>query len=358
MFKKNKRGSTLVLVIMVMAVLSILSFALLNVVYSDVKQVSFLEKDTKAFYIARAGALIVSDYILESGNIDYIKNNAPIEGTIDKGSYEVYIDGENTIVSTGKVDNITETIKLALTIKKNKNLSDIFEDDLAIAVNEDIDRTKVKVYGNIYSSGNIDSKQQNDKDYTEFDFKYSPPKIPNYKGDGYIYLKNNDEYTIYNSNSYNKIEIKKGTLRIDTTTQETIKIVVNTLSIKNGDIEIIGEGNVVFYITGSAEFENDFNIPEMVFIVDKNASMSFKNIDSGKKDGFNGFIYGPEATINIDHSNVSIIGGIITKNLVYKENNGHGNDPIIKHKDFPNDLDMELEVDGDKRFELGDWGSD
>ncbi|MTI70165.1 MAG: hypothetical protein FH751_07940 [Firmicutes bacterium] len=358
MFFKNKRGSTLVLVIMVMAVLSILSFALLNVVYSDVKQVSFLEKDTKAFYIARAGALIVSDYILESGNIDYIKNNAPIEGTIDKGSYEVYINGENTIVSTGKVDNVTETIKLSLTIKKNKNLSDLFEDDLAIAVNEDIDRNKVDVYGNIYSSGNIYSKQQNDKDQTEFNFKYTSPKIPNYEGFEEIYLKNKDEYTIYNSKGFNKIEIKKGNLKIDTTNQETIKIVVNNLSIKNGDIEIMGDGNVVFYITESGEFENDFNIPEMVFIVDKNASMSFKNIDSGKKDGFNGFIYGPEATVDINHPNISIQGAIITKNLIYKEDNSPVNNSQIYHKKFPNDLDMELEVEGDKSFELGDWGSD
>jgi Tfp pilus assembly protein PilX len=129
---KTDRGSVLVAVIMVFAVLSILSITTLSLMASENKQSMYNQNKTQAFYMAKSGAdtveaALISQLATYSGDVDAQKEfldvyNTPRVISIDvDGVKEVVvknevIDGNRilTIQSTSEYRNIEQTVKKAL----------------------------------------------------------------------------------------------------------------------------------------------------------------------------------------------------------------------------------------------------
>lgn len=137
--KNNKKGSTLVIVVMVFAVLMIFGTFLLSFTVTETKQAMYYQNKTQAYYIAKSGADIVEDALISSLNdtksishynslLDYYK--APkeviienIDGFINPVIIVVEeIEGQNvlTITTTAEHANIRQNVKKVLYSEYNK----------------------------------------------------------------------------------------------------------------------------------------------------------------------------------------------------------------------------------------------
>lgn len=129
---KNNRGSTLVAVIMMFAVLSILGFTTLSFMLAENKQAIYNQNKTKAYYIAKSGADTVeaalvsqlatysSDTTAQRAFLDVYNTEKEIDVDID-GVTEVIVKNELiganrvlTIQSTAEYRGIEQTVKKAL----------------------------------------------------------------------------------------------------------------------------------------------------------------------------------------------------------------------------------------------------
>ncbi|MEW9123785.1 MAG: hypothetical protein AB2421_13830 [Thermotaleaceae bacterium] len=132
---KNEKGSSLILILMIMMVIVILSTAVLQLTSTELLQVSIEEKSKRAYYLARAGAeAAVSAWLQEAASnkpegalkrvylnldTDTFQLNKP---TACGGYFDVTIEkidepgserhGFTQITSTGTVDNYSRTVRI------------------------------------------------------------------------------------------------------------------------------------------------------------------------------------------------------------------------------------------------------
>jgi hypothetical protein len=116
---KEKRGSAIITVLIVMGVLTLLGAAILQYSVNDNLQVHNDEKRMQAHYLARSGAEAVANYIMNhSDEVDELvgKETEPVE--LGKGTFKVKVTEQNPegllIESTGYVDDFERTVKLQL----------------------------------------------------------------------------------------------------------------------------------------------------------------------------------------------------------------------------------------------------
>lgn len=116
------KGLAMPLVLLVMFVMTLLSAALWQYSMKDLKHVTIEEKRMQAHYLARSGAELVRDYLIAHPD----EFNSIKDLTSETQSYQnnsnnfftvkVYEDehGTRLIESTGKVDDVSETLILEM----------------------------------------------------------------------------------------------------------------------------------------------------------------------------------------------------------------------------------------------------
>lgn len=195
----NKKGSTLVMAIVLVALMSVLALGLFTIIVSDKKQVVQQDDYMQCYYIARAGTDAVAEHIInnpleiesfsaksDDGNLDGdgdFDNDDKIDVSslvhLGNGNFETYViqkdwndDGtisEVEIVSTGYVGNRSKTVSLNL--KQPEFNSAIFSDE-----SFSLDLTDI-IHGHVGSNGAIhgNAKERLDDDenyeYMEVDIK-------------------------------------------------------------------------------------------------------------------------------------------------------------------------------------------
>lgn len=118
MFLGNRRGSILVTVLAVVAVITVLGAVLGGAALNDQKQAKRQQKNNEAFYLARSGAEAVAAMLLkEQDKIgDYIGQTT--EASLGSGRFSVTVgegeNGEILITSTGFSGDWSEKITLSL----------------------------------------------------------------------------------------------------------------------------------------------------------------------------------------------------------------------------------------------------
>lgn len=129
----NKKGSTLAMLIVIIAILSVLSLTVLKISLTDNLQYVQQDKKMQSYYLAKAGADIVAEHLIDNldiilGDDDFVKSGeeSVIEasGGLDNsvGDYSVLVnrvfDGDDVsdvvIKSTGTLENQVTRIQLTL----------------------------------------------------------------------------------------------------------------------------------------------------------------------------------------------------------------------------------------------------
>lgn len=116
--KHNEQGSALLLAIIITMILLVLGGALASFSLIEKGQVGRDEGDLKAYYIARSGADLVAQAVLENeDDFEDIKGKTTKPVTLGQGSFTAKIEPISSgarIVSTGVVGNRKRTVSLVL----------------------------------------------------------------------------------------------------------------------------------------------------------------------------------------------------------------------------------------------------
>lgn len=205
---KKKKGAALVIVLMVLVVLSIFAVTFIDVNFNEQKQIIRVDKKTKAYYIARAGAESTANYIINNHKKAAALKSAGKSNPVSfgAGNFTVQVnekaDGTLSIESEGIVNNVKNSVVMNLNKLK---ATDIFKGSIASKGNLNVTGMKT-VTGDLEST---DGTVIAPYDYTysvvsESHNVYNEPDLPtgltaqgsiNTKNDGPTIINSDGQYT-------------------------------------------------------------------------------------------------------------------------------------------------------------------
>ncbi len=352
-FDKENKGYFLVSTFIILLILLTVGAIILNITLAEYKQAEKDKNRVKAYYLARSGAELTADSIidgeipLEENNYDLMENNGKLISSInitsDSGSSDYIIESISP-----DINGVTETVRLKLEFTSIFD-SALFADGDIQLHNNTIVIGDVESRGSINDNGNIDGEIiQNsereiplidhwpDENEEPFDNKVDLP-TPGWNGNGQP-----SNFEISESGYYEDIEIKNNeVLTIDTTGKDNVKILTDNMNIK-GTIDITGDGAVSFYAKEGKQIQTpNVYIPNEIYIYlgNENDFTIIANSD------FNGFIHAPKGTVELQSSGTTVNGSIIAKNITGQGSNVMG---TIKYKS--------PSIDDIKTLVKGNWG--
>lgn len=317
-YLKNENGSALAFLLVTLVVLSIIGVGLLNTSLGDTKIVEYQESTKQAYYLARSGADSVAYHIINNPtSANNLISKTPVDNSsLGNGIFRVAVNqlanSNLELVSTGTVNNVNKAITLILELQ---DASGIFQH--AVFSDESINLDGLySISGNVGSNGSIEGDKvirdvgykdspYSNVTYPEPDFPTSLTPSGNYElknGDGFI--EASGEYGTFSTDPNSNLTFGK----VDETSN--IRIVVDDLSIK-GNVEVVGDTTLSFYINSSANFQTprliSDNNPNKVFIYLK--ADSELSLSAGME--FTGYIYGPSADIKHWSNKTQINGAVV-----------------------------------------------
>lgn len=342
----SKKGSALLSVLIMTSILSIFGLLILGVSLAETKYAVYMEKNSQAYYVARAGADAMAEYIIK--NPDELNNVVakPGEGEIAGGRFKttVYLQGSDIYIeSKGTLENIPEAT-VTLVLRKSYGAFDhaVFSDEDLSLENSIIAgdagtnsskgnsmKGKAKVDGEFYTGPEttIDS----DGDYSTFDkadkigdgsitgnitileeeIVFPPIDLSNFPDATNMQeLPNTVDQTGYYS------AIKKS-VTFNTGSGSKLWVRVDKIDLKGNDyIKITGDadsgGELHILITDSISFGGTTNI-----ILENNAKVFIyysgtEDVVISGSSNFQGIIYAPDANVDWNGGGgVNIINGSI-----------------------------------------------
>ncbi len=298
---KEKKGSAIITVLIVMGVLTLLGTAILQYSVNDNLQVFNDEKRMQAHYLARSGAEAVADYIINHPyEVDELVGKAakpvePDEETLQatlKGTFDVVVtkSGDGYLItSTGYVDGFERTVKLTmLPYGQGYGLG-----EFAVFCNSGIDlKQNTTIVGNVGTNATEKGSITCNGKYTingdvlvgpggdpddviagdhtingetgqlDSEIKYQVPEFPAFPDlddKGSIELGNEGSDIISNDGYYQKIELGNGSKLTIDVGSDVRNVVVENLIVE-GDIEIKGDGCLNLYVTDLEPINGNINI--------------------------------------------------------------------------------------------------
>ncbi len=356
---RQEDGLALPLVLILMVVLALLGTALWHYSMSDLKQAVQSEQRTRAYYVARAGAESVANYLLK--NPDSLAqimqvNTAALsaEQTIEAaelgeaGKLQVKVETTETsrIVITGMaaIDAVNETVSVVL------DTHEMF-DGTIYSLGSMTFHQNATVTGDLVSGGSINPPDNHTGSILEETYISFPPPIFPEEPDFYhgeLLVANNDSHTVETSppDKFQKTNIgNNATLSFNTTmsnetlaveskqfetsnngklsfnlNNSTTTLVADEISIRG--LEITGTGAVEIYVRSKINIQtplaSDMQISEnaiLIIYLDQGCVMEML-----ANSHLIALVYGPEATVEIN-GNADFTGAMIVEQL--KGNKGN-----------------------------------
>jgi hypothetical protein len=358
---KEKRGSAIITVLIVMGVLTLLGAAILQYSVNDNLQVHNDEKRMQAHYLARSGAEAVANYIMNhSDEVDELvgKETEPVE--LGKGTFKVKVTEQNPegllIESTGYVDDFERTVKLQLLPYGSHGLGDFAlfcnsglnaHNHFTVMGDGDVGtnaedpgsiefHNQININGKILVpngdpnivTGNVEIGRLASK------VTFAIPDFPNFPklvSNSPIRL-NSDKLKIEEDGDYGSIKSGKNeslSLEIHVGDKDNVReVVVNELTAdKDLTIELVGDGRLKLYVksllrAGKTCNINDGSVNALTVYMGNNSEIQFIN------DGvFKGTIFFKNKG-NITITKMVIYGHIISAGKEELVINGHNNTTI------------------------------
>lgn len=363
MFKSdNNKGIAFILVLIIMTVSAIVIAIILSINTADAKEASNQEQRMQARYIARAGAdaaaKYVQDHTSEFNPLTFTSKSIPTTA-IGEGSFSAEItkpyNGSIIVQSIGVVAGLTEQVSITLSkgsynglftgIRQTENqpmdlsgLAITYETGATPDVEGNVESTNETEINlsdnnpNNEADPNITKKVNNDSagqvilppDYLTYtDTAQKVAQTTTLTGNYYLssLSKGNNETIIFNTQGGNQ------------------NIVVDNISFggSQGTVEIVGGGVVHLYILNSGSIDNPVNVnqgtPAQLFIyVDQGAVLALQ-----ANCNLYGYIYAPEATVELQSDQTQISGAIIGN--ILRKNSTQGPHGQFHYVPLPDDTD-------------------
>lgn len=292
---KSENGYVLVTTLIAIIFISLIGAALLRLAYSDYMNTNFYVRHRQAYYIARAGAGAVSQWIKDSDNDvdDLISDGETISSepvNFGEGTYLITLNRNgNTfeIISNGKVNNIEKSIKVVLKKEDSFSIDHTVFADQGLSIgnifsgNNDYSDLEL-IFGTNLIAGSEDVDIHNgvenyiDIEY-DLNFTYELPDFPEDNFDTTYNTLDSDYLHSYNFSDnrfdYDSLSLKnKETLTIDIYGSEDFNIYLNELDIA-GDIVVnrSGDGGVLnIFVKEDFKTNGNFAINEDGAVEDVN----------------------------------------------------------------------------------------
>lgn len=336
---KNRKGSILVMTLMVFVVLMIFGTFILGFMVTENKMSINHQNKTQAYYIARSGVVAVEAAIMDmdEDERENLMKSIPVDAEIDnlefnKGSLELVSikkDGNNIIIeSKAKINNIKQTVKKVIEVEEVSGGSKV-EIDTAVHANGKITIKSGEVRGDVTSNqGPIEKTQYNGKIIGKEEIVNPPkeyslpifpekdkdiedlPEFPAYnplvdKSDNLVFSGSINEITIDSNMQYEKIEIPYSKSLIIDASKSDVNIWVEEINLlgtdkAHGNIRILGSNTVNIYI------KENFKINSSLPITKTNKLAGVNIYYGGKNISINGVEQGIiPANIYLNPSNLS-----------------------------------------------------
>jgi|GEM_PF-2310477 len=362
---KGEKGSSLVMVLIIMGVLTILGAVFQFFSLTEHQQVVNDEKRMQAYYLARSGAEAVADYIIKNpDDVDELLGEESDPVDLSEGSFKVKVTEINPekpdegllIESTGNVDGFERTVKLQLLPYGSHGLGDFAlfcnsglnaHNHFTVMGDGDVGtnaedpgsiefHNQININGKILVpngdpnivTGNVEIGRLASK------VTFAIPDFPNFPklvSNSPIRL-NSDKLKIEEDGDYGSIKSGKNeslSLEIHVGDKDNVReVVVNELTAdKDLTIELVGDGRLKLYVksllrAGKTCNINDGSVNALTVYMGNNSEIQFIN------DGvFKGTIFFKNKG-NITITKMVIYGHIISAGKEELVINGHNNTTI------------------------------
>lgn len=352
---QNAKGGSFILVLMVMAVLSILGAMILTISLSETKQTVYQDKVMQAYYLARSGADSVATYIVGHPKQAQTLISAPESDSnneLGNGTFKVDVQpgvvaNEINVCATGTVGNVQNTVRAVL---RKLGAWEIL--DKAIYSDGALDITGMEVSGDVQSAGNIVYSNNGSNAYYGTPYSYSPRELL------LADFPTPPQYTAYTMPATHTLTVKNTTKVINSSCtidnvvidnngylnvaagSGTVQLVVNNLTVKNElNISASGTGRVELYVnnlmcvTTTGAINND--APAHLFVYLKSGS----KFEIQANMLLNGYIIGPDATVEVQ-SNGSTINGAVFANVLQKNDVSSSVNGAVNYVPLPTGTDL------------------
>jgi hypothetical protein len=395
---KNNYGSTILMVILIMAVMSILGIAIMNVSVDDNKYAIKEHDIQQAYYIARAGAEATATYLFDNytstSSIDsYIAesyddiNNKDIPTIFGGGIFKTSLlkndSDEYFIQSTGIFNDAQKTVNLgieelslfrsAVIVKEDLTISNPNNDlygSAAIILDDDISDDTAENHIILKSSSTLDQIEEGYYELNSDPFKLMEiPDEVDYlvMADGNIlsdinFTHHNNKYftsplvdgdptplnrlsTNVNINIYNAAE--ENMILAIYNLRDTTNKNININKVDEFGNDVTDSGSLYLYINSMEAFKGNINVntaAKVVIIVCSSGGTI--NLKTGSTES-NAYIYAPESDVLLKAGFV-VNGSIVAKNVTLES----GADVSFSKETglYPSDFDF-----GVMSFEITDW---
>ncbi|SKB37713.1 PilX N-terminal [Acetoanaerobium noterae] len=330
---KKRKGGALVFTLLVMLIMTILGTTLLQISLAENKMAIRDKNRIEAYYLARAGVETTAAYLIDNAtpeaDINQIVDKKSDEISYGKGTFNVELikdptAGSHSIIvkGTGTVNGVSENATLEVNIQGVPG-GPAFEYGLFAMGNIYLSGS-ANIAGDTGSNGSIgQSNGQNrfngDTD-SNLNKQYPPPVFPTDPDTASNQSYGNNSNVSYNMSvnkirTYNELSAGQNTeLTINTGSNNPAKpavLVVGTLNFPKSEIIVNGTNPLYIYVKKEATL-SVVNSPgssnKLFLFMADGASLQFGQ----GNNSFEGFIYGPGATLNINGGE-NISGGVIIK---------------------------------------------
>lgn len=321
----NQSGSALAMTLIVMLVLMIFGTALLNLSVADNKFANRNEDKLQAYYIARAGAQTVADYIMADGeSLAYkmIGGTSTVNTQIAGGTVQVAVSevsGDVIITATGTYKGITQTAKVKLVQVYEGNEGGFF--DYALLAEETIARNNNGNGNPPDIKGKIGTKSNNG--FNGSGVSYNPSDV-----------YDNVNVELYDisvpNNAISLGSVQTGSLpRVGDVSQKSVNGVnqyyysATSIDVGNGGNKTLAvtSGIAHIFVSGTVTFSANSIISiaensKLYIYVIGNGKVTFE----GKQNTKNLFIYAPDSVIEFNNaqgnnSTTEFVGGLVGKSI-------------------------------------------
>jgi type II secretory pathway pseudopilin PulG len=312
-YLSNNRGSTMIMVLMVMVVLLILGTALMSTSVADNRFAAKNEDRIQAYYIARTGAQAVAEYIIHGEASEIIGKTSEPNTQIGGGSFTVTVeeDADNNvynIISVGEYNDTTQTAKIRIS-STGSGVGGIFQYALVAQSEIEMDNSAGTGLTIVGSAGAKDgpiflgSKNTSIPQDIESTLIFPPIVTPD--SFDLVYTTISNSITI-ESNAENPLNISVGSI---------------DFSNNNRIINITGDGIVHMYIDGDIDFGADSGFlvadtAKLYVYVTGSRTISLRGVQNANYSK-NLMIYAPESDIDFNNAskNFEFEGTIIANNI-------------------------------------------
>lgn len=344
-FYKNKHnGSSLVIVLGIMVVISIIITVILSVWVNTAKLESNQNQNLHAYYIARSGADAVASYIIDykeeflkkhktkllnttNGGVVFTvpENSTDPEKSLGNGSFRVVVKkgvDELIIESTGTHLGKSQLVRLSL-IDTAQIQSANYVFHRALFTKDPLNLTQfTDILNNVCASNSTITPRTpyvyNGTNEGNAPLIYLSPLLP-------TFVANSTQITT--TTNYAEA-VNTLNLNADITYIQSINIPINTLLTINPnggdrivvvrDLTVAGSlaqsgvgGSVRFFLLNSANFTSGYVDSSKPLLILANSSLTTISINTSSD--FNAFIYAPDTVVQLRNASGKYRGGIISK---------------------------------------------